>query len=240
MAGNRICWRAFGRSVCGASHARTGRPNQDAKLIASPGFLALADGHGSARYFRSHWGAWFAVNAAREVCRSVDTLQNPTALQRWVENDLPRALVRRRQVRVDNDLATHPPARQQNNDQPESVYRRRLIYGSTVLMVMALETAVFYLQLGDGDILTVSNSGEVSRPLPPDERLLDNETTSLCTEQAWRDVRTGFQRLTDAPPALILATTDGYPNSFRDEMSFLQMGAELLNLIREEGFEAVE
>lgn len=62
-------WRAFGKSVRGASHIRDNRPNQDAILWSSgesdglPLVMALSDGHGSQRSFRSETGAAFAVDA---------------------------------------------------------------------------------------------------------------------------------------------------------------------------------
>ncbi len=118
--------------------------------------------------------------------------------------------------------------------------RRWLAYGSTLLSVVVTDAFIFYLQLGDGDILAVSESGEVERPLPRDERLMANETSSLCQEHAWHEVRTTFHLIAGSPPALILASTDGYANSFRDEQSFRRVGMDLLQLIRDEGPQVVE
>jgi len=114
-----------------------------------------------------------------------------------------------------------------------------LAYGSTLLAVLVTESFILYLQLGDGDILAVSKTGKVSRPLPKDERLFANETTSLCIPDAWRDFRIGFQPLFGSPPALILVSTDGYANSFRSEAGFLKVGTDLLRMIRSDGLEAV-
>ena len=78
------------------------------------------------------------------------------------------------------------------------------------------------------------------KPLAKDDRLFANETTSLCTPEAWRDFRVGFQPITRAQPALILLTTDGYPNSFRDETGFLKVGSDMLEIIRAEGLGSVK
>jgi hypothetical protein len=113
-------------------------------------------------------------------------------------------------------------------------------YGATLLVVLVVEPFILYLQLGDGDILTVSEAGEVGKaPLPADERLFANETTSLCTRDSWRDFRAHFQVISGSPPALILVSSDGYDNSFRDEAGFLQVGADILEMIRAEGLETV-
>jgi hypothetical protein len=96
------------------------------------------------------------------------------------------------------------------------------------------------VQLGDGDILTVSADGRVSGPpLAEDSRLLANETTSLCTAEAWTSVRLYFQPLAGAPPTLILLATDGYANSFVDAAAFEQVGADLLSAVRTQGVDAV-
>jgi len=239
MSGDTIRWSASGCSVRGASHRRSGLPNQDALKLRPepPWLLALADGHGSARSFRSDRGARFAVELAIEAGRSFPADGNPSTVKHWAEHDLPRELVRRWCEQVDADIASEPFSEAEwqrlGQKKTESVYR--LAYGATLLLVVATDSFIFYLQLGDGDILSVSATGEVTRPLPKDARLIANETTSLCMEQAWREVRTGFQVITRDPPALILAATDGYANAFRDEASFSQVGPDLLRLIREEG-----
>ncbi len=86
----------------------------------------------------------------------------------------------------------------------------------------------------------MSERGEVSRPLSKDDRLFGNETTSLCAPEAWRDFRVNFQPLTQSRPALILLSTDGYPNSFRDEAGFFKVGSDILNMIRENGLASVK
>jgi serine/threonine protein phosphatase PrpC len=66
-------WLCTGKSVRGAAHDRSGLPNQDAiawypeSRTGAPLILAVADGHGSAKSFRSDRGARFAVNTAIEV-----------------------------------------------------------------------------------------------------------------------------------------------------------------------------
>ena len=48
-----------------------------------------------------------------------------------------------------------------------------------------------------------------------------------------------FSTVDAVAPALILLSTDGYPNSFRDEAGFLQVGSDILRLIRENGLASV-
>jgi hypothetical protein len=117
----------------------------------------------------------------------------------------------------------------------------RLAYGTTLLAVLLASRYVAYFQLGDGDLLAVSHAGEVTRPLSADGRLFANETTSLCAGDASEHFRVGAHRLDEgAEPALILLATDGYANSFRDDLGFCQVGSDLLEIIRAYGVQAVE
>ena len=243
-------WRALGASRRGAAHVRNGLPNQDALLLpdidsAPPWILALADGHGSPKSFRSDRGALLAVNAAAAVCRHLPCDPDSprlSAIKQWAEDYLSREIVRCWRAAVDEDLAAHPLTAAESTPSGLACPQggnRYLAYGATLLIVMVATTFIVYWQLGDGDILAVADDGAVSRPLPPDEKLFGNETTSLCADRAWREARTAFQVLAGAPPALILAASDGYANSYRDEAGFLRVGYDLLTLIRSDGLEAV-
>jgi len=242
-------WRALGASRRGAAHVRSGLPNQDALLLPDlgsepPWILALADGHGSPKSFRSDRGALLAVNTAAAVCRRLPC--DPagarlSAIKHWAEDYLSREIVRCWRTAVDEDMAARPLVAAEGAPSglasPEGGHY--LAYGATLLVVMVTATFILYWQLGDGDILTVTDDGVVSRPLPPDEKLFGNETTSLCADRSWQEARTAFQVLAGAPPALILAASDGYANSYRDEAGFLRVGSDLLTLIRTDGLEAV-
>src|ERR1700687_3873921 len=67
----KIHWRIIGSSSRGASHVKSGLPNQDAisfwlpeSGLGPPAILAIADGHGSPHHFRSATGPELAVEAA--------------------------------------------------------------------------------------------------------------------------------------------------------------------------------
>ncbi|MBU0493364.1 MAG: protein phosphatase 2C domain-containing protein [Chloroflexi bacterium] len=252
-------WCAIGQSVRGAAHVRGDLPDQDAirwlpaSGLGAPLILAVSDGHGSPRYFRSHVGADLAVETAVWVIQDLLDGQpdpaNLTAIKRTAEDRLPREIVRRWQEAVAEHIRQSPltpdelgtlegqkgvPAREAVTANP------LLAYGSTVLAVLVAETFVLYLQLGDGDILVVSQDGQVTRPIERDERLFANQTTSLCSPDAWRDVQIRFQALVPPSPALILLATDGYANSFVNEAAFVQVGPDILDLVRTTGLEAVE
>ncbi len=54
-----------------------------------------------------------------------------------------------------------------------------LAYGATLLVTIAADTFVAYLQLGDGDVLAVAGDGETRKPVKADTRLIGNQTKSM-------------------------------------------------------------
>jgi serine/threonine protein phosphatase PrpC len=238
---DRRRWQGAGASVRGAAHERSGMPNQDAIHWIGNGsslVLAVADGHGSVRYPRSHIGARIAVEKATQLVHEFVLAQmdaeNLSLVKRAAEEWLPRALVRSWRIEAVEHIAANPLSEDELNALGRDAELIRA-YGATIVTAAVSERFVLYLQLGDGEILTVSEEGVVSKPLTKDDRLFGNETTSLCTSNAWSDFRVSFQPITNEHPALILLATDGYPNSFRDEAGFLKVGTDILETIRTEG-----
>jgi len=252
-------WRIIGRSVRGASHVRDGLPNQDAirwwpkqdggKRVV----LSVSDGHGSRDCFRSRTGAYFSVRVAEAIsksllCGSLDAL-DISKLRRWSEENFPKEIVRQWVNVVADAISREPFTREElktlevrrgMDARRKVVMNPVLAYGATLLTVLITEIFIVFLQLGDGDILVVSEEGEVMRPLPKDQRLFASETTSLCLRQAWNEFRFDFQRVGNSPPALILLSTDGYSNSFASEEEFIKIGPDILYLMRLSGLENVD
>lgn len=258
VAANTQEWRIIGETVPGASHLRGGIPNQDAILhlressVTLPLILSISDGHGSNKCFRSDRGSRFAVTIGAELMRELLNEKrrdyDASKIESKAREGLPVEFARRWNVAVAADLKREPLTKAEF-DQLEAKDGGRarqvveahqsLAYGATTLTVALTQSFVLYLQLGDGEIITVSETGEVSKPLPEDERLLANETTSLCSDSAAKDFRFAYQPLTKPPPALILMTTDGYANSFTNDAGFLQVGSDILEMLRTDGFDTV-
>jgi len=230
-------WTVVGRSVRGASHRRRGAGNQDAFGWSQAGtslVAAVADGHGSAASFRSATGAAMAVQAAVSVLRDFEETVPASA------GEVPARLVAHWRLLVNRDLVLSPFSDAEAaavNGRQGAHWRA---YGSTLLAALATPSHMLYLQLGDGDILIVSEDGSVARPWPRDSRLLGVETTSLCGSDAVAETRVAIQPHTGDSPALVLLATDGYANSFREDDGFLRTGKDLLDLVRENGIEGVE
>ena len=248
-------WRVIGETVPGASHLRAGIPNQDAILQlressrSLPIVLSLSDGHGSDKCFRSNLGSRFAVKkAAQVVAEFLDARRGAfdlAEIEREGKEFLGKEFLRKWRKAVENDLKNKPftPAefdrlREKDGEQAIKLVEDNplLAYGATSLTVALEESFVLYLQLGDGQILTVSEKGEVAKPLPEDERLFANETTSLCTAKDEKDFRFAVAQITNENrPALILMSTDGYVNSFSEEAGFLKAATDFHEMLGSEG-----
>jgi Protein phosphatase 2C len=208
--------------------------------------VAVADGHGSASSFRSDVGARLAVNAAIASVRSfapgVDVVNDRERLRSLAASTLPSDIVERWRASVESDLAERPflANELERVDEPAES-DPSVAYGATLLVAAVLGGSALLLQIGDGDIATVRNGDEAaSLPVPGDERLIGNVTTSLCLPDAVEDFRLEVLDLTDElAPDLIVVTTDGYANSFVDGSAFLQAGPDILQMLGDRGVDFV-
>ena len=256
---NPIEWRVIGETVPGASHIRAGIPNQDNILFVRessrslPIVLCVADGHGSPKCFRSDRGSRYVVKkAAYLLSEFLDERRGKfdVAEIESQKDYLSTELVRRWREAVEADLKKEPFTEKEfeNLEKKSDARARKLVednpllaYGTTSLTVAMEEDFVVYWQLGDGDILNISETGEVVKPLSEDPRLLANETTSLCLPKAEKDFRFLVQKISASDsPQMILLSTDGYLNSFSNEAGFFQAGTDILQMLQtENGFNDV-
>ena len=216
-------WRVGGASVRGASHLRSGAPNEDAWLYLADGpvVAAVSDGHGAAPHFRSQQGAEFAVRAAASVLEAqiddADGAELASAmLERW-RADVRAHMSANPYSEHERDLAGPPPL---------SPYGATLITAGVNAGVLAL------LQIGDGDLVLGYGDGRLERPLPAGPGLAGELTFSLCQEDAlswfqsavlWRDAARPW-------PDFIFLATDGVSKSFQDNRAFEAEVARLRKL----------
>jgi serine/threonine protein phosphatase PrpC len=250
-------WTALSASVRGALHESRGQVNQDAVRVHRAGdclFLAVADGHGSTRSFRSDRGAALATDCALRVLRDFtwrNGLDAPlSSVRRQMERRLPRALVVEWHRAVRADLARDPfsaldfaafpekaPVVRRGEELPFGAY---LAYGATLIVAAVTPRFILYAQLGDGDILLVQADGSVSRPWSREHAFFSTETVSLCSAEAITQFKVRVQPRRGGAPALILLATDGYSNCFGDDAGFFTVGSDLLAYLRTNGAALVQ
>jgi serine/threonine protein phosphatase PrpC len=220
-------WAVVGGTATGQRHLRAGTPNQDSskwtRTTSRAGevtILAVADGHGHTRYVRSGTGSELAVETACQVAEEAvreGLLDGPSRrLEGRVGGDVGTAIVERwRQACLDH-LAAHPFTREEREraDDPLIDEDPLVSYGSTILLAILGPSASVLLQLGDGDCLVTTADGRAVSPLPADQRMIGNETTSLCLPDATDEVRVAV--ITHLDPVLVVLASDGYGVAFAD------------------------
>jgi len=246
-------WTALGASTRGNWHESTGQRNQDAVHVqAGPHgsmLLAVSDGHGGAHSFRSDRGSVLAVTCATRLLAAFLLRLGPGVPLSCLRHQMQVAwthqvvLAWRRAVRADVlahpfspvDFAAFPepmPATPPGGDWPYSAF---LAYGATLLVTALTRDFVILAQLGDGDILTVTGSGEVGRPLERHHDFYQEQSASLCTHGAAREFQVAVLPLRTHRPALVMLSSDGYANCFGNDEGFFKVGTDLLRYAQDRG-----
>jgi hypothetical protein len=213
-------WPVLIGTARGTAHQSRHQPNQDSagsQAVAGGGVVvAVADGHGAARHFRSSTGSMLAIRAA---LAAVEELAGPVAglwtaeTARRLGRELPRAIVDRWRELLARHLASHPyspdelSALQHAHDGPE------IPYGSTLLVGLIVTSWLVCAQIGDGDMLAVRPDGGAWVPVGGDDRLDGFRTTSLCQAGAVASFRTAVHDLRADPLLALQLSTDGYANA---------------------------
>jgi len=280
---DQFSWRVIGASQRGASHIRMGSVCQDAihwipeHGVGPPLILSIADGHGSSKHFRSGIGARLAVDAAGaafcELLTGVTkgSLNNIYQIKKHVEGELPRNIVKNWLGSVEAHAQIAPftatelvaPTRNKGEKSREipQIESKSSAYGSTLVSVLVHEQFIVYVQLGDGDIISISEQGEAEHIFST--RLLGTETNSLSearlvwitnprslesknrNEDEFGTLRTiknfhvHFQVIDASlpPPAMILLSTDGLANSYKDDDDFEQFELDIYRKFANSTFE---
>ncbi len=257
-------WSLIGDSVRGNKHLLNSLPNQDAYQWRRKGnnlVVAVSDGHGSLKHFRSDIGAKLAVEAATEVTLAEADIDdfNPNTLPGVRERVKEKLAIRivncwRKKVKnyqinnpfIEDEFAQKKLAeieQKKGRDLRELLENDEAacfkVYGATLLLVLVTEYYLLALQLGDGDIVTMSSAGQTNRLFVNNQ--LGNATNSLCMsnpEIYFKIKLKSFKQ--QAPPALIFIATDGYANSFYNDADFLKVGPDFKKLLTTQGLDYIK
>lgn len=242
-------WFVSGAGAIGASHVARHMPCQDAFLAVettapedSP-VVAVADGHGARRHFRSAAGARLAVEVgSRAALRHAAGLVEMTSaldVQAAVQGELTREIVRDWRNAVRKDLESDPFSPEESAFMDAAGDAMEIPYGSTLLVGLKAGRWMVCLQIGDGDIVEVATDGRAAMPVPGDPTLDGLRTTSLCQVDAIQSFRYSVRDLTQEPVLAVFLVTDGYGNAQADDPWHPGLGTDLAELLWREGPEWV-
>lgn len=226
-------WTAVSATQTGARHHRDERPNQDAHLTCVRNYgatVVVADGHGHRAHPRSGVGSALAARHLSELLDgALPGLTDVATAETSVRDQIGPALVAAWRSSVEAHAAAHPFSA----DAPRDAEETWLRYGTTLVAMAANADVVVVVQLGDGDAVVVSDSGEVLRPLPEDELLDGVRTTSLCQPDPLASLR--VVALPAARMRLGYVCTDGFGKPQLDDSWWRQVGTELADRATEHG-----
>lgn len=241
--------QVFGASVQGASHIRNGRECQDSlkKVGKDSGavILSVADGHGSESCPYSKTGSFAAVNVFCKIMGDyLDTYAGQpemlfTFLKREGDTKIAQEIEaewKRRILRLHTRCKREIPLNAEGGKDREAVYR---LYGSTLLGLVITADFLFAFQLGDGDIVKVSESGV--RHVIEADKILGTETYSLSRAEAWKKAITLIRRReeNEQQPVMYMLSTDGLSNSYKNDGEFQKTCMDYYALLKEHGVKAV-
>ena len=239
----------FGESVQGASHVRSGKECQDSlKKIEKDEntvILAVADGHGSDACPYSKTGADIAVNVFCKIMEDyLDTyVKQPeillTFLKREGDTKVAQAIDaewKRRILKIHSNNKRETILDANGNKDKDAIYK---MYGSTLIGLVITAEFLFAFQLGDGDIIEVSDTG-VQNVIEAD-KILGTETHSLSKAEAWKKVITCIKKKEGFPklPVMYMLSSDGMANSYKNEDEFRKTCSDYFSLLKKHGAKAV-
>jgi serine/threonine protein phosphatase PrpC len=205
--------------------------------------VALADGHGAARHFRSEAGAEFAVEAATRVAlrhtERLAAMTQPADVQAAALAEVAAEIVQDWFQAVARAVEKDPFSPDELAQMAWGGDSVEIPYGATLLTAVVAGRWLVCLQIGDGDVVVVHPDGSALLPIPVDPSLDGVRTTSLCQPDALESFREFVQDLEIQPVLAVLMVSDGYSNAQSADPWYPAVGADLARLLRHEGPEWV-
>lgn len=228
----------FAASVRGASHEENGTPCQDSARVFISDRLAVAavsDGHGSEKHFRSDAGSEMAARIAiRSVMDFCERNGSLSAIFSGDKNVAARRIAGNIICGWNDEIAAHL-AFSPLNERERSISEKfggiqpEVMYGATLIFAAADSTGVFGMQIGDGSFV-LTRSGTALLPMPEDERLMGNLTTSLCDCDAINSFRSFWQ---EGEFTSVVLSSDGLINSFVSREDFLRFAVRAATISKD-------
>lgn len=215
-------------SIIGSSHIKNNTICQDSSgyYYDEKYCIAIAcDGHGGEKYFRSDKGSLLATEVG------IDAINNFLIYEKHFSKDRNKLLVQLEKniilnwnKAVNEHLNKNPFTENEldnlsEKDKNSVLSNIETAYGTTLIAILISNDYSFCIQIGDGDCVILKSDGTIELPIPDDDRLQFNITTSLSDKKAIMNFRHIWL---ENPPVAAIVNTDGVRNSFVSEEFFIQ------------------
>lgn len=230
----------FNKTVQGHSHITKNIQCEDSSISFKDEnnlyyIFAISDGHGDKTCFRSDKGSKFATEVTYECLKEFSDyyVQNPDELYKRLENveeqkqtikQLTDTLICRWNERIEEDIQQNTISEQEidtfckDNVTAKEIYlkgeRLNHIYGATLIAGLKILNYLILIQQGDGRCILFDENGDVSQPIPWDNRCESNVTTSMCDNDVFTSIRHKIIDLDPNPISACFVCSDGIEDSF--------------------------
>ncbi len=234
-------WIGVCDSILGRSHIKNDMPNQDSLLIKyydEAILFGVADGHGSRLCMYSDRGSEFALKALDDEFKKIkNNLYEDDKLNiKMLTKSFLNSVIESWKEYVLDDYKNI--IKDELND--DDLYNILLKYGTTLVFSILIDEYIFTYQLGDGNILFISNNNDVITPIDIKEENSFNNTLSMCNKGAIDKFSYKIYCDINETISLILISTDGYFNSFETNADFEKVGIDILDIYKSEGIEYIK
>ncbi|SDA22087.1 Serine/threonine protein phosphatase PrpC [Ruminococcus sp. YE71] len=236
-------YTGFSRSVMGASHEAKGTVCQDSSAYkVGNGFAVcvVADGHGSKKHFRSNIGSKSAVEATIETIErfyadpAAFEAEFPEHHKRIIRN-IEKQIITTWNQKVNKHHEENPVTPEERSKFTDEEFEKIPVesyYGTTLIAAIAGNGYIFGIQIGDGSLVAVLDSGETMLPMEYEESNPANITSSMCNTNAAKMFESFY--IENKKLLALFASTDGLYTSFGSEYDFLDyhtiLTSQLVNL----------
>ena len=192
----------------------------------------IADGHGSAQYFRSDIGSKKATQVAKKGIQEFITQNSESNIFKDGNGEkllvgLAKNIIATWFGEVEEDEKKNPLVEEEKVKLLEDKYKKKYLndpdrqyfyhaYGTTLIAVAITDNYWFGLQIGDGKCVVLFEDGRWEQPIPWDDKCFLNSTTSICDDDAISEFRFWYGPVEkeESKPIGVFICSDGVDDTY--------------------------
>ena len=206
---------SYSYTTIGDSHKKRNKPCQDFSsdyTCDDFSIIAVSDGHGSSKHFRSDVGSKLAAQGSIEEVKKL--IENDFDLANFKENapkiieSLIENVYKRWIYDISNHMTENPFTEEEIPKDLDEATKEKFFgtlypnyyisaYGATLMLGLMAEDYYFAFHIGDGKAVFLYEDGDIDQSIPWDEACYINVTTSLSDANAVDNFRYCYGYKTD-------------------------------------------